>query len=111
MSFTTFNERSNVAGLARRLDATLVLGTDAARVAEGSADGTDLVLRARNADPAEKPNERWHERMWYEITYSLTDRDGREHVVKDNVYSPLKPEGFGTRFWTGEPHAIAAKRV
>ena len=83
-----------------------VLGTDEARVAEGSADGTDLILRVRDADPAENPKERWYERMWYEITYSLTDRNGQEHVVRDNVQSPLWPEQFGTRFWTGERYPI-----
>jgi predicted membrane-bound mannosyltransferase len=85
---------------------TSVLGTDAARVAEGSTDGTDLVVRARDADPAQNPKERWYERMWYEISYSLTDRDGQKHVVQDKVQSPLRPEEFGTRFWTGEPYAI-----
>jgi hypothetical protein len=80
-----------------------VLGTDYVTVPEHSRDGTELVLRARNADPAENPDERWQEWMWYAVSYTLTERSGRTHVVEDNVIFPLKSSQYGPRFWTGEP--------
>lgn len=82
---------------------TSVLGTGLARVQPGSPDGTKLVLQARDADPASKPVEPWQEVMWYEISYALTDEDGRRHHVEDRVFSPLHPSEFGPRFWSGEP--------
>lgn len=76
------------------------LGTDNARIAPDSADGTELILRARDAAP--NPDEQWQESMWYEVTYELTDKSGRQHVVQDVVMSPLHPSEFSPRFWSVE---------
>jgi hypothetical protein len=82
------------------------LGTDRVRVIEP----TRLVLKAREADPADNPDERWQERMWYDISYALTDRAGNRHVVEDRVIFPLQAYQYGPRFWTGEPRGDAYRR-
>jgi hypothetical protein len=83
------------------------LGTDLVRLAADSPDGTRLALKARDADPAENPDERWQERMWYDISYALTDRSGNRYVVEDRVIFPLQAYQYGPRFWTGEPRGAA----
>jgi hypothetical protein len=79
---------------------TPALGTDSVMVR--NADGTELLLRARIGDPAENPDERWQEWMWYAISYALTDGEGRRQVVEDRVVFPLQSAQYGPRFWTGE---------
>lgn len=79
-----------------------VLGTNYVTVPDDSPDGTELVLRARDADPSTNPDERWQERMWYDISYTLTDSAGRRQLVEDRIAFPLRPSEYGPRFWTGE---------
>lgn len=76
------------------------LGTDYARIDGDSDSGLGLVLLARDGDPAENPDERWDESMWYDITLELTDSAGSTYLVEERVFSSLIPSEFNPPFWS-----------
>jgi len=76
------------------------LGAGYARIDRDSESGLGLVLLARDGDPAENPDERWNESMWYDITLELTDSAGSTYLVEDRVFSSLIPSEFNPPFWS-----------
>ena len=77
-----------------------VLGTDYAQIDHDSGVDLGLTLLARDGDPAENPDEKWNESMWYDITLELTDSAGSTYLIEDRVFSSLIPSEFNPPFWS-----------